>query len=77
MFGTKNNVVKLQQKSDNILNVFTQTVQDLTLVNHDVEEELKAREEEIRRIQAEQDQLTIVKSSNEKMITKINTFINE
>jgi hypothetical protein len=77
MFGTKNNVAKLQQKSDNILNVFTQTVQDLTLVNHDVEEELKAREEEIKRIQAEQEQLTIVKSSNEKMITKINTFINE
>lgn len=77
MFGTKNNVAKLQQKSDNILNVFTQTVQDLTLVNGDVDQELEIRNEEIKRIQSEQDQLTIVKNNNQKMISKINTFIND
>ena len=72
----KNSVAGLQSKSEKIFNVFTQTVQDLTSVNNDVEQAMNQRQQEIERIQAEHNSLHSIKASNQKMIDKINTFIN-
>lgn len=70
-----NSVDRLQSKSDGILNVFRETVNELSLVNSQINEEIKFREEEIKRLTSDKLKLSDNRISNEKVINKINSFL--
>jgi cell division protein FtsB len=72
-----NKVDSLQKKSDNIFNVFNKTLNELQKVNEQISDEEAKREAEIARIQDEKDALAATKQANEKMIGKLNAFIND
>lgn len=66
----------LIKRSQGIANTFTKTLQDLRSINEEI---IKEDTELIKRqeaIQAERNQLALIKSSNEKMATKIEEFLN-
>lgn len=73
MFGSSTvTIEKLQKNSDKILSVFTKTITDLTTVNQEVDSHIEFRESEIKRINAETENLNNIKVNNQKVIDKIN-----
>ncbi len=70
MFTQPTKISKLQQKSNSILNVFTSTLQELTVVDVEIQEEIKVKELELS-------QLTTLQTNNNKILNKINSFIND
>lgn len=75
MFNTQNTVQRLKDRSQSILDVFTKTVSDLTLVNQQIETEEKLRQEKIASINLELKSLEETKTSNTKVIDRINSIL--
>lgn len=75
MFNTQNTVQRLKDRSQSILDVFTKTVSDLTLVNQQIETEEKLRQEKIASINLELKSLEETKTSNAKVIDRINSIL--
>lgn len=71
-----NSVKALQTKSDNIFNVFKNTMNDLSKVNSEIAQQVKTREDQINSLQEEVTTLVTIKSNNEKMVNKIQNFLN-
>lgn len=74
MFNNKTNLQRLQQKSQNIVDVFTKTKLDLKDVNDQITEEKKKIGEELARLMKEQDDLVKMEESNERIIANIDKF---
>lgn len=70
MFTQPTKISKLQDKSSKILNVFTSTLQELTVVDTEIQEEIKVKELELS-------QLNTLQTNNNKILNKINSFIND
>lgn len=71
MFGRDTSIDKLRKSSDKITSVFTKTINELTTVNQEIDEHIDARDEEIRRINAEKEQLSCIKEQNTTFLTKL------
>jgi len=67
-------VEKLQKKSENVLSVFTKTVNDLKNINDSVEKEVAIREDEKRILEQELSALNEVRAKNNLVVSKINKF---
>ncbi len=76
MFKKKEPIKQLQERSSQILNVFTSTVQDLSLTNSVIQEEIDTREQEIKRLTGEQATLSNLFTSNQKIADKIVRFLS-
>lgn len=77
MFSVKNKVEQLQSKSDNILDVFTKTVNDLSKVNDEAAREASNRRAEAAQLLSEAESLDTVVTKNSKVIGKINSILND
>ena len=66
-----NPVIKIQEQSKSILDIFTKTVDDLEKVNKDVDTQVATREEIIKKAQSETELLNAVKTKNTAVIAKI------
>lgn len=79
MFGLfkTNRVESLKQKSDNVVNVFAKTITDLERVNSQINAEIKVREDLINKLTEEGLRLDTTRISNNKVISKINSFFND
>lgn len=75
MFNTQNTVQRLKDRSQSILDVFTKTVSDLTLVNQQIEVEEESRQKKIESINLELKSLEETKVSNIKVIDRINSIL--
>lgn len=73
----KDKVTTLKERSDRVFDIFTKTVQDLSSLNSEIVDEIEEREAQIKILQQEQTSLDVTKLRNDKMISKINSFINE
>jgi len=71
-----NSVNALKVKSDNIFNVFKNTMNDLSKVNSEIAQQVKSREDQINSLQEEVTTLVTIKTNNEKMVNKIQNFLN-
>jgi hypothetical protein len=78
MFGKSANKVainKLHKQSKQILDVFTQTITNLNSVNSEIEGHLSTREDELKRIQEEQEHLNSIMANNNKIISNIEKIL--
>ena len=80
----KNKFNALNDRSKQILSVFTKTVSDLTILNEDISTEIDARNAEADRLKSlvivETDKATDLAASaayNEKVIGKITSFLED
>lgn len=69
-------VKKLQDRSSNIVNVFTQTVNDLKKVNEEINVHINEREIKIKALLGENKSLSTQMNENGKVIEKISSFFN-
>lgn len=80
IFGQKQQVDiidVLEQDSSDVLNIFNDTITNLSFINEEIEIEQEARALEIQALIKEQDRLSIIKEKNSKIVSKINSFFNE
>ena len=82
MFKSKFNA--LNDRSKNILSVFTKTVSDLTILNDDITTEVGARNVEADRLkglaaveQSKAAELQVSRDYNDKVIAKITSFLED
>lgn len=73
----KSYIQKLKDKSDSALNIFRRTVADLSSVNVDAEEQIDENTAEVKVLLDENHELTQIIDQNTKVITKIESFLNE
>lgn len=64
-----------KNSSSNILDVFTRTIDDLTEVNSGIELSIQSRVKTIDKLQDEGSQLTKLRESNSKIISKLNSIM--
>lgn len=74
LFSTK--VENLRKKSESIVSIFTKTVNDLKAVNTETQAASDVKNAEIVKLQQEVTDLEAIKSSNEKVISKIETILS-
>lgn len=79
MFTKKqtDSVTSFQEKSKNIFNVFTETVNRLSTINSKIENASENRKVKANELISEAEQLDAQKVKNEKFIEKINSFLND
>jgi hypothetical protein len=70
-----NKLAFLRNRSSNVFNVFTKTINKLSTLNAYIENEQKNRLAKIAKAQEEHESLTAQRGSNQKVIDKINEFI--
>jgi hypothetical protein len=70
-------VKSLSNKSSNIVDVFTKTVNKLTTVNEQASKAISRREEEMSKLEGEKVALGAMVASNEKVITKLNSILKD
>ena len=63
MFSSSNTIARLQKQSNNALTAFTKIVTDLTSNNKEVDSEIET--------------LNTIKTSNDKVINKIQKFLSD
>lgn len=76
MFTNKTKLQTLKEKSGKILDVFTKTVSDLTIVNQEIDQEREIKINELQLINQELTSLNDMKTSNDKVINKIKIILN-
>lgn len=71
----KNTIILLKDRSSKIFNIFTETVNQLIVVNSEIETEKITRSEQIETLKDECEQLETVQKNNQSMINKISSFL--
>ena len=71
----KTDVELLEQKSNNIVSVFTRTIAELKSVNEEISESAEQKETLKRQLEQELAKLDYIKVSNEKVISKIERIL--
>lgn len=84
MFTKQTKVAKLKIRSANILSVFTSTIDNLKSINSEIADEAEVKllkEEDLRAAAQEQhdlwDELKDQQTANQKIISKIQQFLND
>lgn len=72
MFNRKTAIEKLANKSQKTLDIFTNTIKELSSHNSEVDEHIRSRDVEIKRLQDEQASLNTIREQNSAVINKIN-----
>lgn len=72
----KNTLEALSQRSAEIFDVFTKTQKDCLEVNGQIAEVISTKEQEIKALQEEVGSLNLVRTKNQNLATKIETFLN-
>ena len=67
-----NKTKAIQTKSKSVLDIFTKTVKDLSLLNDNIDTEATLKQEEIDRLNSELVMLNDLKYQHSKVIDKIN-----
>ena len=76
MLGKKDVVQQLKQKSEGVMSIFTNTVNNLTAINDQAKQEMIARQDKIDALEVEQESLSSTMVENQKSIDKITEFLN-
>ena len=71
MFKKKVNVASLQKQSDQIVDVFTKTIDDLSAVNKEANELTVEKTAEIQKLETEVEVLQEIQTKNQTVISKI------
>ena len=71
-----NHVEKLRSQSNNILNVFTQTINGLQSVNNDVDQHVQAKTDQKTKLEQELADLNDIKVSNTQTIEKLSKIFS-
>ena len=71
MFKKKVNVAILQAQSDQIVDVFTKTIDDLSAVNKEANELTVEKTAEIQKLETEVEVLQEIQTKNQNVISKI------
>lgn len=72
-----NNINSLGKKSQNILGTFTKMATDLQNVNAKIADEVKSREDQLKSLSGEIEQLNTISTQNAKVADKLATFLND
>jgi wobble nucleotide-excising tRNase len=77
MFANKKNTLaNLTKRSEQIFDVFTQTQKDCESLNSEIAVVVSSKEAEIKALQDEVSGLNAVKTKNDNLAKKIQTFLN-
>lgn len=71
---TINKIKRIQNRSAHILDIFTRTIKDLSIINANIDDAKDTRVEKMSTLQVEINDLQLVKDNNDKIITKINSL---
>lgn len=71
MFKKKANVANLQKQSDQIVDVFTKTIDDLSAVNKEANDLTVEKTIEIQKLETEVEVLNQIQTKNQTIISKI------
>ena len=77
MFSSTTTIARLQKQSANVLTAFTKIVNDLTSNNKEVDSEISSKEEQKRVRDSQRETLNTIKTSNDKVINKIQKFLSD
>ena len=77
MFSSTTTIARLQKQSANALTAFTKIVNDLTSNNKEVDSEISSKEEQKRVLDSQIETLNTIKTSNDKVINKIQKFLSD
>lgn len=77
MFTSKSTVASIQKKSAAIKDIFTKTKDDCIALNQEINTLQTQKYEEIAKLQEEVNQLDTTKKGNEKLVAKIDSFLND
>lgn len=77
MFTNKSTVASIQKKSAAIKDIFTKTKDDCIALNQEINTLQTQKFEEIAKLQEEVNQLDTTKKGNEKLVAKIDSFLND
>lgn len=70
-------IKRLHVDSANIVDVFTRTVNGLTVVNNEIEKSVENRVKRISKLEEEKSVLVTLRESNEKVINKLNAILKD
>lgn len=68
---------QLKQESSKIQNIFQDTANQLIAVNSKIEAEVESKQSQIEALLASQKDLQDTQAKNEKLASKINSFLND
>jgi len=77
MFTNKSTVASIQKRSAAIKDIFTKTKDDCIALNQEIDVLQTQKYEEIAKLQAEVNQLDTTKKGNDKLVAKIDSFLND
>jgi len=72
----KNTLANLTKRSEQIFDVFTQTQKDCESLNSEIATVVSSKEAEIKALQDEVSGLNAVKTKNDNLAKKIQSFLN-
>jgi hypothetical protein len=76
MFGlTNRSVSSLRKKADNIVSVFSKTLNETANLNKEIEISISEKQEMIQEITKDVNELESIKNSNNKLIEKLENFL--
>ena len=70
-------ITALQEKSANIIDVFTKTINDLETVNTEINTACVSRANKIAELAKEQETLIATRTANDKIISKLSLIIKD
>lgn len=73
----RNSVASLKNESEDILNIFTKTMTELSEVNAAIDEGVKKRQHRITKLEKEQIELRSISHSNTKVIKKLVSILED
>lgn len=72
--STERTLKMLQERSKNITNIFSKTIEELKLVNHDIQLMVEDKQLEKAKIEADLNTLSTQEKENEAVITKLSSI---
>ena len=74
---SQNTIARIQKQSNNALQTFHKVVKDLTSNNKEISNEISNREKQKEILDQEIETLSSIKSSNDKVINKVQKFLSD
>ena len=74
---SQNTIARIQKQSNNALQTFHKVVNDLTANNKEISNEISNRENQKEILDQEIETLSSIKSSNDKVINKVQKFLSD
>jgi hypothetical protein len=72
--STERTLKMLQERSKNITNIFSKTIEELKLVNHDIQLMVEDKQVEKAKIEADLNTLSTQEKENEAVISKLSSI---